>query len=100
MAQKVDISDNQKTPKPVRFTDIVHEVPENLSGIRPYIEEPEVAKEKAIRKSILLMLLILVITGGLVFFAFRSVGKIAKSMQDKHNLIYLANQQMQISDDL
>jgi len=73
---------------------------QNLAGIKPYMKEPEMVKKKATRKSILLIILILVIAGGLIFFAYRSVSKMAKNMQDKQNLIYLSNQQMQMSTDL
>ncbi len=73
---------------------------DQISGIKPYMEEPEMVKKRAMRKSILLIILILVIAASLIFFAYRKVSKMAKNMQDKQNLIYLSNQQMQMSTDL
>jgi hypothetical protein len=102
MAQKVDINQTQKTPPPEKLENIVKETepPKNLEGIKPYIEPPEMVIKKAIRKSILIILLIAVITGGIIFYSWRQINSKAAALQSQQNLIYLANQQLKMSSDL
>jgi len=100
MAQKVDVSENQKTKPPEKFENIVKVEPQNLEGIKPYIEPPEVVIKKAIRRSELLILIIALLAGGVIFYSCLKISKLANSLQNQQNLIYLANQQIKMSSDL
>jgi len=100
MAQKVDISKDSKTKPPEKFEKIAKDVKPNLEGVKPFIEQPEVVIKRAIRRSILLILLIAVITGGVIFYAYRMISSKAINLANQQNLIYLANQQIKMSSDL
>ena len=100
MAQKVDVKENLKTPPPAKFEKIVQEIPQNIEGVKPFIEEPEAVIKKAIKKSIILISLVSLITAGAIFYGHREISKMTQNLQNKQNLIYLANRQVQMSTEL
>jgi len=80
---------------------------ENLSSeaskdtkIRPYIEAPEVVIKKAVRKTMILVIVFLLVSGGLVFYLVKKTSTLATELQNKQNLIFLTNESTQMSTDL
>ena len=68
--------------------------------IKPIIEEPEVVIKKAIRKTVLLVVLFLLITTGGIFFVIKKTKAMSQNLQNKQNLIYLANRQIQFATEI
>lgn len=100
MAQKAPIDDNIKTPPPAHFEKSLGEMPDNIDGIRPLIESPEAAIKKAVRKSIVISLVAILLTAGAVYFAYGKIIKLSKESQGKQNLIYQASRKNQTNADL
>lgn len=81
----------------------VVKIQENLSknsGVRQYIENPKVLIKKASKKTFILSLSFLIITGVLIYFAVNQTSKLSSELQKKQNLIYMANQQTQNGTEL
>lgn len=100
MAQKAPIDNNYKNPPPVHFENILEELPKNMKGIRPLIESPEITIKKAIRNSLIISLVMLIITSSAVYFAYLNITKMAANLQNKQNLIYLASRKSQTNIEL
>jgi len=102
MAQKAPIDENLKTPPPTKIESLEPaDLPKNhLKGVRPYIEEPEVVIKKAVRTSILLIILLTFVTAGVIFYIFQRITKMSGDLQSKQNLIYLAGQQKEMSTQI
>lgn len=97
MAQKVDIENLTPTSPPAKFSQI--EAKKNAK-IKPLMETPEQVLKKAIRKTAILIVVFLLATGGLIFYAIQNTSRLARELQKKQNLIFLANQQTQMSTEL
>ncbi|MDO8686628.1 MAG: hypothetical protein Q7K11_00260, partial [Candidatus Berkelbacteria bacterium] len=69
-------------------------------GIKQFSEEPEVVIKKAMRKTVLLVVLFLLITSGGVLFVTRKAKAMSQDLQNKQNLIYLANRQIQLATEI
>lgn len=94
MAQKADISQNQKAPDAPDLSKIMTDYPKDLpAGIRPYLEDPHQAVRRAIRRAVLSALIIAMTTGALVLYAAGRIKKEADNLQSAQNLIYLAAKQ-------
>lgn len=100
MAQKTPIDENLKTPPPAKIESFESASRNHLKGVRPYIEEPEVVIKKVVRTSILLIILLTLVTGGVIFYIFQKISQLGGDLQGKQNLIYLAGQQKEMSTEL
>ncbi len=62
---------------------------EKIAGIRLYIEDPQKAIKKQIKKSLIIIVGVLVAAGILIFFAASSIRKLAPKLAETENQIYL-----------
>jgi len=97
MAQKVDIENLTPTPSPAKFSQI--EAQKNAK-IKPLMDTPEQVLKKAIHKTAILVVIFLLATGGLIFYAIQNTSRLVRELQKKQNLIFLANQQTEMSTEL
>lgn len=93
MAQKTPIDDNIISPPPAHFE-------KSLKGMRPMIESPDLAIKKAVRISILFSLVAILITAGLIYFAYMKILKLSADSQVKQNLIFQASRKNQANAEL
>ncbi len=68
-------------------------------GIKSLVEEPELVIKKAVRKSVILSVIVLLLVGGLIYFTVTKIKSYSRDLQAKQNLIYLTNQQIQVGNE-
>jgi hypothetical protein len=79
---------------------ITEEIPSHLEGVKPYIEEPEIVIKKAVKRSIIVGLISILITVAGIIFLSREIEKLSSELENKQNLIYNANKQSVLNSRL
>lgn len=69
-------------------------------GIKQFSDDPEVVIKKAARRTVLLVILFLLIAFGGIFFVVKKTRVITQDLQNKQNLIYLTNRQIQLATEI
>lgn len=91
---------NPKTPLSVVPDNFLESLPENLNGIRPMIESPDLVIRKAFRRALIVILVTIIVGSGAFFYARGKIIKLTDSLQVKQNLIYRTVRRSQTNADL
>lgn len=86
--------------QPVKFENIVEDIPKEMSGIKPYLEEPEKVIKKAATTSILVSIFLAILIGGLIYFAVDRIKQETRKLQEMQNLSFLAEHESQNTEEL
>ena len=86
--------------QPVKFENIVEDIPKEIKGIKPYLEEPEKVVKKAATTSILVSIFLAITIAGLIYFAVEKINQETTKLQEMQNLSFLAEHESQNSEEL
>jgi len=70
---------------------------EKSPGIKVYLEDPKIAVQRRIKRSVIIIVIAAIITGLVIFLMVLKIKDVSKQMSEKQNLIYLSLQNSVIS---